>query len=198
MTTYVALLRGINVGGKNLIKMPELKACFEAGGFEEVATYIQSGNVLFRTARASAATLTRRVEEMLNAAFDYRASVVVRSHAQMRAVVEEAPKGYGSDPATYLYDVIFLKEPLRASAALKTVPTKEGVDEVYAGRGVLYCSRLRSRATQSRINRIPSLPIYQSMTLRNWNTTTKLLQMMDEASAPARLTSRRHPARRAE
>ena len=47
MTTYVALLRGINVGGKNLIKMPALKACFEENGFEDVATYIQSGNVLF-------------------------------------------------------------------------------------------------------------------------------------------------------
>jgi uncharacterized protein (DUF1697 family) len=182
VTTYVALLRGINVGGKNLIRMPALKASFEAGGFEKVATYIQSGNVLFRTARSSAATLTRRIEEMLNAAFDYQASVVVRSHSQMRAVVEGAPNGYGTDPATYLYDVIFLKEPLAAKPALKSVPTKEGVDEVYAGRGVLYCSRLRSRATSSHINRVPSLPIYQSMTLRNWNTTTKLLRIMDEVS----------------
>jgi uncharacterized protein (DUF1697 family) len=180
--TCVALLRRINVGGKNLIKMPALKASFEAGGLEEVATYIQSGNVLFRSARSSAATLTRRIEEMLKAAFDYRASVVVRSHSQMRAVVGGAPKGYGTDPAAYLYDVIFLKEPLTAKAALKSVPTKEGVDEVHAGRGVLYCSRLRSLATSSHINRVPSLPIYQSMTLRNWNTTTKLLRMMDEAS----------------
>jgi uncharacterized protein (DUF1697 family) len=184
--TYVALLRGINVGGKNLIKMPALKASFEAGGFEEVATYIQSGNVLFQTARSSAAMLTRRIEEILSAAFDYRANVVVRSHSQMRAVVEGAPKGYGTDPATYLYDVIFLKEPLAAKTALKSVPTKEGVDEVYAGRGVLYCSRLRSRATQSQINRVPSLSIYQSMTLRNWNTTTKLLRMMDEVSSRPR------------
>ena len=179
MAIYVALLRGINVGGKNLIKMPALKASFEAGGLEEVATYIQSGNVLFQTARSSAAMLTRRIEEILSAAFDYRANVVVRSHSQVRAVVEGAPKGYGTDPATYLYDVIFLKEPLAAKTALKSVPTKEGVDEVYAGRGVLYCSRLRSRATQSQLPRLVSLPIYQSMTIRNWNTSTAHLRLLD-------------------
>jgi uncharacterized protein (DUF1697 family) len=57
---------------------------------------------------------------------------------------------------------------------------------VYAGRGVLYCSRLISRATQSHLSRVVSMPIYQSMTLRNWNTTTKLLRMMDEVSGRPR------------
>jgi uncharacterized protein (DUF1697 family) len=181
VTIYVALLRGINVGGKNLIKMPTLKACFEAGGFDDVVTYIQSGNVLFR-APGSGSALARRIEKMLSKTFEYRASVVLRSHAQMRSIVERAPKGFGADPAAYRYDVIFLKEPLTASAALKKVPTREDVDEVYAGRGVLYFSRLISRAAQSHLSRVVSMPIYQSMTIRNWNTTTKLLRMMDEAS----------------
>lgn len=189
MTTYVALLRGINVGGKNLIKMPALKACFEAGGFEDVATYIQSGNVLFRTAQADSATLSRRIEEMLSAAFEYRASVVLRSHAQMRAVVEGAPEGFGADPATYRYDVIFLKEPLTAKTAQKSVPRREDVGEVSAERGVLYFSRLVSRAAQSHLSRLVSMLIYQSMTIRNWNTTTKLLRMMDENSGPKAPTS---------
>jgi uncharacterized protein (DUF1697 family) len=179
---YVALLRGINVGGKNLIKMPALKAAFEADGYEDVATYIQSGNVLFRTASTGSAALTTRIEDMLSATFDYRASVVVRSQAQLRAVVQGAPKGFGADPATYLYEVLFLKEPLRAETAVKSVSTKEGVDRVWAGGGVLYASRLRSRAVQSRLNRIASMPIYQSMTIRNWNTTSSLLRRMDEAS----------------
>ena len=182
MTTYVALLRGINVGGKNLIRMPELKACFEAGGFDEVATYIQSGNVLFRTGASRAAALASRIEKMLTDAFEYPASVVLRSHAQMRTVVEAAPDGFGTDPATYRYDVIFLKEPLTARAALKEVPAIPDVDEVHAGRAVLYYSRLISRATQSRISRVVSMPIYQSMTIRNWNTTTTLLRKMDEIS----------------
>jgi uncharacterized protein (DUF1697 family) len=178
---YLALLRGINVGGKNLIRMPALKASFVAGGFEDVVTYIQSGNVLFR-ARGSGTALADRIESMLSTAFDYRASVVVRSHAQMRAIVEGAPQGFGGDPKAYRYNVIFLKGPLTASAALKQVLTREDVDEVFAGRGVLYWSILTSRAPQSRISRVASMPIYQNMTIRTWNTPTGLLRMMDEAS----------------
>lgn len=178
---YVALLRGINVGGKNLIRMPALKECFEADGFEDVVTYIQSGNVLFR-GTGSGPALTSRVEKMLGRTFGhYKASVVIRSHAQMRTIVEKAPKGFGADPETYRYDVLFLKPPLSASAALKEIPTKEGVDEVHAGRGALYFSRLASRASSSRLSRVASMPIYKSMTIRNWNTTTRLLRMMDEA-----------------
>ena len=181
VAAYVALLRGINVGGKNLIKMPELKGCFEAGGFKEVVTYIQSGNVLFRSAGSGSAALARRIEEMLTSTFGYRGSVVLSSRAQLRAVVERAPEGFGADPDTFRYDVIFLKEPLTARAALKSVPTRQGVDEVHAGPGVLYSSRLISRAAQSHLGKVVSLPIYQSMTIRNWNTTTTLLRMMDES-----------------
>jgi len=179
MATYVALLRGINVGGKNPIGMAALRACFEAGGFGNVATYIQSGNVVFESAERGSAALTRRIEEMLSGAFEYPASVVLRDRGQMRAIVERAPKGFGSEPATYRYDVVFLKAPLTAKAAIASVLTREGVDEAHSGTGVLYFSRLVSRAGQSRLSRMVSLPVYQSMTIRNWNTTTTLLRMMD-------------------
>ena len=182
MPSYVALLRGINVGGKNLIRMPALKACFEANGFEDVATYIQSGNVLFGSPESRAPDLVRRIEETLSGEFGYSATVVVRNRRQMRAIVEGGPEGFGAEPAKYRYDVIFLKEPLRASAAIKSVPTKPGVDEAHAGTGVLYFSRLISKATQSRLNRIITSPIYPSVTIRNWNTTTKVLRMMDDTS----------------
>jgi uncharacterized protein (DUF1697 family) len=180
MPGYLALLRGINVGGKNLIKMPALKACFEADGFEDVATYIQSGNVLFASPETRAAELARRIEAMLAETFGYRATVVVRNRRQMRAVVGSAPEGFGADPERYRYDVIFLREPLTAKAASTSVPAKPGVDEAHAGTGVLYFSRLIARATESRLNRIISSPIYPRVTIRNWNTTTKLLWMMDE------------------
>jgi uncharacterized protein (DUF1697 family) len=181
MPGYVALLRGINVGGKNLIKMPALKACFEASGFEGVATYIQSGNVLFTATGARGAELTERIEAMLAEEFGYQATVVVRSRTQMRAVVARAPRGFGAQPMRYRYDVIFLKPPLTAKEAIKSVPTRPGVDEAHAGTGVLYFSRVVARATQSRLSKIVSSPIYPSATIRNWNTTTKLLLMMDAA-----------------
>ena len=178
MALYLALLRGINVGGRNPVKMPDLKACFEAAGFEDVATYIQSGNVLFRTGRRGSAALTREIEETLADTFGYEASIVLRSHAQLRAVVRGAPRGFGA--AAYRCDVIFLKAPLTATAALGTVPAKPGVDQVSAGPGVLYFSRLASKAAQSRLSKVVTLPIYRSMTIRNWNTTTTLLRKMDE------------------
>jgi uncharacterized protein (DUF1697 family) len=178
--TYAALLRGINVGGKNLIKMPALKAAFEEAGFDDVATYIQSGNVLFTAPRIRAAELTRRIETMLAEAFDYVPTVVVRSRKQMRAIVDGAPRGFGGQPARYRYDVFFLKEPLSAKTALQSVPTRPGVDTANAGPGALYFSRLIAKASQSRLSKIVSSPIYPSVTIRNWNTTTKLLSLMDE------------------
>jgi uncharacterized protein (DUF1697 family) len=179
VTRYVALLRGINVGGKNLIRMPALKAAFEDDGFGNVSTYIQSGNVLFDAPGGSSAQLTARIEKMLAEAFDYVPTVVVRSRTQMRATVDRAPRGFGSQPAKYLYDAVFLKEPLTAKAAIKQLSMHPEVDVAWAGTGVLYLSRLKARATSSRLNRIASLPIYASMTIRNWNTTTKLAALMD-------------------
>jgi uncharacterized protein (DUF1697 family) len=178
MATYVALLRGINVGGKNLIKMPALKAAFEADGFEQVTTYIQSGNVLFSSSGDRSAELTRRIEKLLAEAFDYVPTVVVRSRTQMRAIVDAAPKGFGAEPAKYRYNVFFLKEPLTAKAAMRSIDTKPGVDEVHAGKGVLYFTYLTSKATQSRISKIAGSPIYPSITIRNWPATTKLLGLM--------------------
>jgi uncharacterized protein (DUF1697 family) len=181
MNQYVALLRGINVGGKNLIKMSDLKASFETLGYDNVRSYIQSGNVLFNAAEPDQARLANVIEEALSATFNYSSRVVVRSKEEMKAIVAHAPTGFGSDPAAYRYDVIFLKEPLTSAEAMQSVTTKEGVDQAFGGDGVLYFSRLTSRASQSRLARIISLPIYQSMTIRNWITTTKLLEMMEAA-----------------
>ena len=180
MPRYVALLRGINVGGKNPIPMAGLKACFEDNGFDDVRTYIQSGNVVFSSSSTNLAELTRQIERMLRTTFaHYDASVVIRSRTQMRAIVDRAPRGFGTQPDLYRYDVIFLKPPLTAKTALKSLSMKEGVDRGWAANGVLYFSRLTSRATSSRLNRVVGLPIYQQMTIRNWNTTTKLRELLD-------------------
>jgi uncharacterized protein (DUF1697 family) len=182
MGHYVALLRGINVGGKNLIKMPALKACLEAQGLRDVVTYIQSGNVVFQSGEPRQ-KLTRLVEGALGAAFNYQATVVLRSRKQLQDIVEGAPRGFGANPTKHRYDVIFLKEPLSAAVAMKSVRTKEGVDEAHAGVGALYFSRLISKASQSLLSRILAQPVYKSMTIRNWNTTTALLRMMQTGTA---------------
>lgn len=178
MGLYVALLRGINVGGKNLINMPALRECFEAGGFEDVSTYIASGNVLFR-AEGSGRALEARIEKMLTGAFDYKPVAVVRSRAQMRAVVAKAPEGFGTKPKSYLSDTLFLKAPLTAATAIKQVTVREGVDEAHAGPGVLYFARRTSLASKSHLNKVVALPIYKSMTMRSWTTTTRLVELMN-------------------
>lgn len=179
MNLYVALLRGVNVGGSNLIRMPALKACIEAQGLRNVATYIQSGNVLFTARRSNQLVLTRQIEKALSKTFAYRSRVVVRSFEQMKAIVEGAPKGFGGRPAAYRYDVIFLKDPLTADEAMKSMTANPGVDRVFAGDGVLYFSRLISKAAQSHLSRVVGKPEYQNMTIRNWNTSGKLLELME-------------------
>ena len=179
MGRKVALLRAVNVGGRKL-PMAKLRDLCGRLGWTDLATYIQSGNVLFTPRKAmTSAALTKKLESVLTSTFNYQATVVVRDRKQMSSVVEQAPKGFGTEPDLYRYDVTFLKEPLKGTDALKMWPIKEGVDSVWAGPGVIYSSRLAAKAAQSRMNRIVALPIYKSMTIRNWNTTTKLLALMD-------------------
>ncbi len=186
-TDYVALLRGINVGGNNPVPMVALRECFAGLGASDVATYIQSGNVLFDGGKRGAAWWTPRIEAALTQRFGYDATVVVRSHAELRGIVRDAPHGFGSEPDAFRYDVLFLKEPLQAADALGQVPVREGVDTAHAGDGVLYHSRLTARATQSQLGKIVGTPLYRQMTIRNWRTTTRVLAMLDDraaASAP--------------
>jgi uncharacterized protein (DUF1697 family) len=178
---YLALLRGINVGGSNIIKMTDLKECFDNIGCADVKTYIQSGNAMFRSEERDAAQLVSKIERALSARFAYTSRVVVLTHKQLTHIVEHAPEGFGTEPDTYRYHVIFLKKPLTATEAMESVSLKPGVDTADKGQGVLYFSLLISKATQSHISRINTLPIYQHMTIRNWNTTTKLLALMDKA-----------------
>lgn len=183
MMKYLALLLGINVGGKNQIKMFDLKTCFEQMGLRDVVTFIQSGNVLFSTNEIDVAALTEKIEKELSSKFNYKSKVVLVSHAKLKSVIDEAPKGFGNKPTLYRYDVIFLKVPLSSSEAMKSVSVKEGVDEAFEGKNVLYFSRLITQASQSHLSRIVSMPVYQNMTIRNWNTTTKLLTLMEKESA---------------
>ena len=102
-----------------------------------------------------------------------------RAFEQMTTVVRRAPKGFGEQPSTYRYDVIFLKDPLTVDEALQSVTAKPGVDRVFAGDEVLYFSRLISKASQSQLSRVVGTPGYRNMTIRDWNTTRKLQQLME-------------------
>jgi uncharacterized protein (DUF1697 family) len=174
----VALLRGINVGGRNPVPMADLRAAFEESGHTGVRTYIQSGNVLFESR-------TRvdedGVEAMLERRFGVPLVVVLRTDRQLRAVVEGAPDGFGTRPDEFHSDVVFLKAPLTSRQAMRVVELRDGVDQAWPGRGVVYFARNNARLTASRMGRIVGTPEYQRMTIRSWRTTTKLLDLVDNA-----------------
>lgn len=178
MGKYVALLRGINVGGNNKVSMADLKACFEAAGYQNVHTYINSGNVLFESPESSTRALTGNVNKLLEEQIDCKPKAVVLSQDELEAIINGAPKGFGTEPDKYRYDVFFLFPPLTAEEAVKEISLKEGVDEIFTGKGALYVQRLIARLTQSRITRIVGTPIYQNITIRGWNTTSKLLTLL--------------------
>ena len=175
---FVALLRGVNVGGNNLIRMSVLRESFEALGFTDVATYIQSGNVVFSSPSATTLALTRTIETSLRAHLGDAAWVLVVAHSELAAIVDQAPKGFGREPATYRYDVLFTRAPLTPPDVLAEVSLREGVDEAHAGPRALYFRRLISRASQSRLPQLVQKPVYKGVTIRNWNTTTRLLAML--------------------
>ena len=177
---YVALLRGINVGGNNIIRMSDLKRCFESAGFEKVATYIQSGNVVFSAGGRNVREIAAQVESLLSKQFRCGSKVVIVSQPQLKQIVDHAPPGFGQHPDRFRYDVIFVRPPLRPGDVIAQVPLKEGVDRAVPGKYVLYFSRLVAKASQSRLSKIVALPVYKELTIRNWNTTTRLLALMQQ------------------
>lgn len=174
---HVALLRGINVGGNNVIKMADLRACFEAMKLTDVQTYIQSGNVVFSSRAATKAKLEKRIEAALSASFGYAGRIVLVSAEELERVVAQAPAGFGKAPDRYRYDVVFVKQPKAPADVMQQLSTKPGVDEAGAGDHAVYFRRLISKAAQSHLTRLVQQPIYQHVTIRNWNTTTKLLAL---------------------
>jgi len=177
---YLALLRGINVGGNNIIKMADLKACFESMGFTDVITYIQSGNVIFKSDEQNKAKLTEKIENILSERFSYKSLLVLITHNQLEKVIKQAPEDFGSNPDEYKYDALFLKEPFTSEEAIRIVKIREGVDFATHGEGVLYFRRLFLKAGQSYLTKIISEPVYKSITIRNWNTTSKLFELMNK------------------
>ena len=175
---YVALLRGINVGGRNIIKMAALKECLEQQGLRNVATFIQSGNVIFESGERKAGKLTTQIEAALSKMFDYDSRIVLRSHAQLKAVVAGAPTPWKTR-TDLRCNVAFLREPVTARQALAEVDSEPQVDSVKEGKGVLYLSTLLSGLKRSRFPKVIGKSVYRHMTIRNYNTCRKLLALME-------------------
>lgn len=184
MMTYVILLRGINVGGKNKIVMAELKRFLEEQGFANVITYIQSGNVVLQS-ELEAEAIRQHIEERLPGQFRLDSSlikVLVLTSSQLQQVVDARPAGFGEQPDKFHSDALFLIG-MDAEQALSVFSPREGIDEIWPGTGVIYSQRLSAQLSKSHLNKIVGTRVYQAMTIRNWRTTTKLLDIVRKVEA---------------
>jgi uncharacterized protein (DUF1697 family) len=180
INTHVVLIRGINVGGKNKVPMAGLKECLEQLGYSNVTTYIASGNVILESDKG-ADEIGTQIEEALPECFrldDELVRVLVLTRDRLQAVIDNKPEGFGEEPEKYHSDAIFLIG-IDSAQVMPLFKPREGVDRVWPGEGVIYSQRLSSQRTKSRLNRIMATSEYKFMTIRNWNTTTKLLEITE-------------------
>lgn len=181
MSTRVVLIRGVNVGGKNKVPMAGLRECLEELGASDVTTYIASGNAIIDT-DLPAAEFAASIEQELPRRFhldDELVKVLVLGSAQLRAIVDERPRGFGEQPSVYHSDAIFLMGDLGVAEAMGAFQPREGVDAVWPGDGVIYSQRLSAQRTKSRLSKVMADPAYKSMTIRSWQTTLKLAELVD-------------------
>lgn len=175
---YVALLRGINVGGNNKVEMKRLKQVFEDAGMASVRTYINSGNVLF-SSDSAAATVTRRLEKAIHEHFGFPVSVLLRDIDQMRSLVKAMPPDWRNDDKKKC-DVIFLWPEVDRPEILEQLDFRPEFEDVrYTPGAVMWCLA-RENATKSRLPRIVGTPLYKQVTVRNCNTARKLLELMEK------------------
>ncbi|MED3563306.1 DUF1697 domain-containing protein [Bacillus xiapuensis] len=174
---YIALLRGINVGGHNKIKMADLKKMLETIGLKNVKTYIQSGNVLFESEEI-AADLTRKIEEAIQKEFGFPVTVVLRTAPELEQIIKKCP---------YSLDDLFEGESVHV-AFLAGIPTDEGInylqnfnkgnDEYHIEGQDVYLYFRQSIRDSKLAAQLPKLGV--QATVRNWKTVKNLDSMVKE------------------
>ena len=158
---YLALLRGINVGGHNLIAKEELRHCFEELGFRSGRTYIQSGNILFRTDKTSIKQLTKRIETGLSKRFSYAAEAVVLSRAMYRSAIDSAPDAWGKNDQQK-HNALFTLGDIKPEEVLARFPAPEAEFETVAtGPGVIFWSASKANLGKTNMLKLAKASIYK-------------------------------------
>ncbi|MWC29042.1 DUF1697 domain-containing protein [Paenibacillus sp. MMS18-CY102] len=180
MTIYIALLRGINVGGKNKIKMADLREALEGLGLSKVQTYIQSGNVLLESGEDED-TLRQRIEQEVERSFQIKLKVIIRTSGQLNAIVADCPftmeqiaHAEAASDSESLYVTMLQEEP--QAERLDKLSTYATPEEQYrvAGNNIflLFNESIRNSKLAVQIEKL-GVPT----TTRNWKTINKLVQL---------------------
>jgi len=183
MQVAISMLRGINVGGHNSIKMESLRAMYESLGLRDAQTYVQSGNVVFRTVARDLAPLVKRIESKIEQTFGFRPAVIIRSSSDLREVIRRNPFAtrQGIEPSKLL--VTFLAADPCPEAREKILGIQADPEELRMQGRELYVyfpnGIGRAKLSPALIERTLKTP----GTGRNWNTVTKLLEMAEKLEA---------------
>ena len=174
---YIALLRGINVGGNNKVPMSALKAAFEEEGFVSVSTYINSGNILFESPMDAAAVQVA-CEALIERRFQMSVRVGVVGAGEWAEAIASAPAWWGSEPDA-THNALFVIPPMTAAEAIALVGEARPEYEKLAFHGnVIFWTASRKGYSRTRWSKIVfNKPVYQAITIRNANTARKLAEL---------------------
>lgn len=174
MNKYVALLRGINVGGNNKVEMSKLKKVFESLGFENVSTYINSGNVIFETDKKNLEPL---IEKVLKKTFGFSLRIVIRDAKNIEKLCKNIPKDWLNNTEQRT-DVLFLWDKFNTKKSIDLINATE-VDTLKYIDGAIIWNVKRKDVGKSGMKKFIGTLIYKNMTARNINTVRKLNELLN-------------------
>lgn len=173
---YIALLRGINVGGKNRVPMKELQKCFLDAGFTGVQTYINSGNVLFEAEiESDEKTLQKVCQTIIQTSFGFPVAVAVISVQKLSQALRQVPECWGKDPQEK-HNALFTIFPATAEEVIAEIGELHSeAEKVYCSAGIIFWSTSIQYYSKTKFSKIVGTKPYQKVTIRNANTTKKLV-----------------------
>jgi uncharacterized protein (DUF1697 family) len=173
---FIALLRGINVGGNNSVAMPDLKVCFEAIGFKNVVTYINSGNVIFEYEQEDAVELAEKCEKAIEKQFGFHVVCSVITTDELLEALKHAPKWWNNGDAKH--NAIFVIAPKKADEIVAEIgEAKPGYEKIALYHPIIFWSAPTETFNRTRYSKIVGTKTYQSVTIRNANTINKLAEL---------------------
>lgn len=182
MATYIALLRGVNVGGKNRVVMATLKERFEQHGFTNVVTYLNSGNVIFDSEETDVQQLTMDCEALIESEFGFKITVTIVSGTDLLAVLERIPEWWNTDKESK-HNVIFVIPPTTTEEVIASVgEAKAEYEKVAHHERVIFWSALIKTFSRSRWSKIVGTKMYSRITIRNANTVNKLAELVQKSN----------------